>query len=36
MKIDIQSPGLAPNQELEFSVQEEVEKFFHLYKVKRS
>ena len=32
MKIDIQSPGLAPNQELENFVQEEVEKFFHLYK----
>ncbi len=32
MKIDIQSPGLAPNQELENFVHEEVEKFFHLYK----
>ena len=32
MKIDIQSPGIAPNQELENFVQEEVEKFFHLYK----
>ena len=32
MKIDIQSPGLAPNQELENFVHDEVEKFFHLYK----
>lgn len=32
MKIDIQSPGLAPNLELENFVHEEVEKFFHLYK----
>lgn len=32
MKIDIQSPGLAPNQELENFVHEEVERFFHLYK----
>ncbi len=32
MKIDIQSPGLAPDQELEFFVYEEVEKFFHFYK----
>jgi len=32
LKIDIQSPGLAPNQELEIFVQEEIEKFFHLYK----
>ena len=32
MKIDIQSPGLAPNQELENFIHEEVEKFLHLYK----
>lgn len=32
MKIDIQSPGIAPNQELENFVHEEVERFFHLYK----
>ena len=32
MKIDIQSPGIAPNQELENFVQEEVKRFFHLYK----
>ena len=32
MKIDIQSPGLAPNQKLENFVHEEVEKFFHLHK----
>lgn len=32
MKIDIQSPGLAPNQELENFVHEEVEKFFLLHK----
>ncbi len=32
MKIDIQSPGLAPNRELENFVHEEVERFFHLYK----
>ena len=32
MKIDIQSPGLAPNKELENFVQDEVKKFFHLYK----
>ena len=32
MKIDIQSPGLAPNQELENFVHEEVERSFHMYK----
>lgn len=32
MKIDIQSPGLTPNHELENFVYEEVERFFHLYK----
>lgn len=32
MKIVIQSPGLAPNKELEKFAQEEVERFFHLYK----
>ncbi len=32
MSIDIQSPGLAPNQELENFIHEEVEKFLHLYK----
>ncbi|MEJ7626211.1 MAG: HPF/RaiA family ribosome-associated protein [Ferruginibacter sp.] len=32
MKINIQSPGLAPNQELEKFVKEEVERFFHLHK----
>ena len=32
MKIDIQSPGLAPNQELENFLHEEVEKFFLLQK----
>ena len=31
MKIDIQSPGIAPNTELENFVHEEVERFFHLY-----
>lgn len=32
MKIDIQSPGLEPNQELELFVYKEVGKLFHLYK----
>lgn len=32
MKIDIQSPGLAPTHELENFALEEVERFFHLYK----
>ncbi len=32
MKIDIQSPGLAANHELENFAHEEVERFFHLYK----
>lgn len=32
MKIEIQSPGLAPNLELEYFVLEEVKYFFHLYK----
>lgn len=32
MKIEIQSPGLAPNLELEIYAHEEVERFFHLHK----
>ena len=32
MKIDIQSPGLVSNQELEIFVYKEVGKLFHLYK----
>ena len=32
MKIDIQSPGLAPNQDLEIFVYKEVGKLFHMYK----
>ncbi len=32
MKIDIQSPGLAPNQDLEIFVYKEVGRLFHLYK----
>ena len=32
MKINIQSPGIAPNQELEKFVHEEVQRFFNLNK----